>query len=308
MFRWLKRIILFLLAALVVAAALLVRLDRSAAEVEARWAAPPSKFVEAAGMRVHVRERGAGPALLLLHGASSSLFAWEACAAELAADHRVISLDLPGHGLTGPHPRDRYGAHDMADVVDKVVDALDVGRFSLAGNSMGGHVALAYALDHPGRVERLILVDSAGLPREEPRPFAFRIASLPVLGEIVRWITPRAIVAASVRDVYGDPSKVTEARIDQVYDLVLRQGNRRATRIRMTAPEDDEVAQRLGELHLPVLILWGSRDRWILPKYGERLREAIAGAKLVVLDGLGHVPMEEDPVATARVIRAFLAP
>jgi pimeloyl-ACP methyl ester carboxylesterase len=284
----------------------MVRLDRPAAEVEKRWATAPSSFVQVEGMRVHIRDRGTGPAIVLLHGSNSSLFTGEGWARELAADHRVISLDLQGHGLTGPHPYERYAPRDMAKVVHGVVDKLQVDRFSLAGNSMGGHVALAYTLDHPDRVTRLILVDSAGLPREEPRNFAFRLAATPVVGDLVRWITPRFMIARSLRDVYGDPGKVTDALIDQFYDLNLRVGNRRATQVRLSGPFDDDVARRLGELKLPVLILWGERDQWILPKYGERLRDAIAGARLIVLPGLGHVPMEEDPATTARLVREFL--
>jgi pimeloyl-ACP methyl ester carboxylesterase len=306
MLRWLLRGLGLLLVLAIGGIAATVRLDRPAAEVEARWARPPSKFVDVDGLRVHVRDRGKGPVVVLVHGSNSSLFTWEGWARALETDHRVITLDLPGHGLTGPHPRARYGPRDMADVVHGVVEALGVGRFSLAGNSMGGHVAIAYTLAHPERVERLILIDAAGLPREEPLPFAFRLSGLPVVGRLVRWTTPRFMVTGSLREVYGDPSKVTDALVDQFLDLNLRAGNREATRLRFLTPPDD-IAGRLGELRLPVLILWGGRDRWILPRYGERFRDAIAGSRLVVFDSLGHVPMEEDPAATVRVAREFLA-
>jgi pimeloyl-ACP methyl ester carboxylesterase len=308
MLRWLLRVLLVLLLLLVGGTLAMVRRDRPPAEVEARWATPPSQFVAAAGLRVHVRERGSGPALVLLHGMGSSLFTREGWARELATDRRVIALDLPGHGLTGPRPDDRYSPGDMAEVVDAVVSALGVTRFSLAGNSMGGQVAIAYTLAHPERVDRLILVDPYVLPREEPLPFAFRLFAMPVVGDIVTHVTPRFVIEKSLHDVYGDPAKVTEENIDRTYDLVLREGNRRAVHIRLAMPQDAALPTHLGELHLPVLIMWGSRDTWILPKYGARLRDAIAGAKLVMLDGLGHVPMEEDPVTTAKLAREFLKP
>jgi pimeloyl-ACP methyl ester carboxylesterase len=123
-------------------------------------------------------------------------------------------------------------------------------------------------------------------------------------------ITPRFAVASAVRDVYGDPSKVTDALIDQYYDFLLREGNRRASRMRLSSSEEDPIAARLGELHMPVLILWGGwggKDRWILPKYAQRFHDAIPGSKLVIFDSLGHVPMEEDPVASARPVRELLA-
>src|SRR6187397_398902 len=109
MLRWLLRGLGLLLVLAIGGIAATVRIDRPAAEVEARWARPPSKFVDVDGLRVHVRDRGKGPVVVLVHGSNSSLFTWEGWARALETDHRVITLDLPGHGLTGPHPRARYG-------------------------------------------------------------------------------------------------------------------------------------------------------------------------------------------------------
>ena len=284
-----------------------VRCDRSPAEVEARRATPPSRFVDVDGMRVHYRDRGSGPAIVLLHGSNASLFTWEGWAAELARDHRVVTLDLPGHGLTGPDPRARYRYVEMAAFVDDFVTTLGLPRFTLGGNSMGGGVAWRYAILHPDKVERLILVDSAGLPREEPKPFGFRMFSMPGVGRLVRWVSPRFLVAKSLRDAYGDPSRVSDDEVALYDDMLLRAGNREATRRRFGDEGDAELRGRLGEIRAPTLILWGGRDRFILPKYGERFHAAIAGSQLVVLDGLGHLPMEEDPARSVAEVRRFLA-
>jgi pimeloyl-ACP methyl ester carboxylesterase len=282
-----------------------VRCDRPAAEVEARWAQPPSKFLEVDGLRVHYRDRGNGPAIVLLHGSNSSLFTWEGWAADLQRDHRVITLDLPGHGLTGPDPRSRYSPVEMAGVVDAFVAALGVPRFTLVGNSMGGGVAWRYTILHPDKVERLILVDAHGLPREEPPPFAFRLFSSP-LGFLMKWISPHFLIAQSARDARGDPATVTNAQIDLYEDILLRAGNREATLRRFRGNDDGGLVARLGEIRVPTLILWGSRDKWILPKYAERFHAAIPGSRLVMLDGLGHVPMEEDPARSLAPVREFL--
>ena len=294
--------------ALAALAALGIRRDRPAAEVEARWARPPSKFVEVDGLRVHYRDRGGGPAVVLLHGSNSSLFTWEGWAGELARDHRVVTLDLPGHGLTGPDPRQRYTAAKMVDFVDRFAGALGLARFVIGGNSMGGGVAWRYALLHPDKVERLILVDALGQPREEPLPFALLLFSTKGLGHVARWISPRFLVARSVRDVYGDPGRVSEALIDLYDDMLLRASNREATRRRLSSDDEDGLLARFGELRVPTLILWGSRDQWILPKYGARFSAGIAGSQLVMLAGLGHLPMEEDPARSVAPVRAFLAP
>jgi pimeloyl-ACP methyl ester carboxylesterase len=301
--RWLGWIF-FVLLVIVLAG---VRRDRPAREVEARNASPPSQFMTVSGLRIHYRDRGHGPAVVLLHGSNASLFTWEGWASALAPEYRVITLDLPGHGLTGPDPLARYSAEQMATVVDAFVQKLGVTRFALAGNSMGGNVAWHYALAHPDKLDALILVDSAGYPRDEPPPFAFRIMSSPVLGYLARYVTPRFMVARSVHEVYADPSRVSDDLVERYYDLLLREGNREATRVRFSPRNNSEAAIRhIGEIRTPTLILWGARDRWILPKYAERFHADIPGSQLVVLDGLGHVPMEEDPARSLAPVKAFL--
>ncbi|NMO16203.1 alpha/beta hydrolase [Pyxidicoccus fallax] len=284
-----------------------MRADVPASELEARHATPPSRFLEVDGLRIHYRDQGQGPALVLLHGSNASLFTWEGWVRELSAHHRVITLDLPGHGLTGPDAKGRYSWTDMARVLEDFRARLGLERFHLAGNSMGGSVAWHYALLHPERVERLILVDAAGYPREEPSPLVFRLMRAPGLGELLSRVSPRWVIDRNVRAVYGDPSKVTEENVDRYYALLLREGNRKATRERLRITTDDGLWKRLGEVRAPTLILWGAKDTWILPRYGERFDRDIPDSRLVVYPDLGHVPMEEDPARTAADARRFLA-
>jgi pimeloyl-ACP methyl ester carboxylesterase len=298
--RWLFRV----LAVLALLLSLGIRRDRPAAELETRYALPPSQFLSVDGMRVHYRDRGTGPAIVLLHGSNSSLFTWEGWAAALIPEHRVISLDLPGHGLTGPHPEARYAAAEMAEFVDHFVSALKVERFSLAGNSMGGGVAWHYALAHGDKLDKLILVDPYVYPQAAPA--MLKLFAMPVTGQIARWVTPRFAVAKSVHEVYGDPSRASESGIDRYYDLLLRDGNREATRLRLGGHREDGLTARLKDIHAPTLILWGTRDRWIPPANAARLARDITGAQVVMLDGLGHVPMEEDPQRSVAPVITFL--
>jgi pimeloyl-ACP methyl ester carboxylesterase len=177
----------------------------------------------------------------------------------------------------------------------------------LAGNSFGGWIAWETALAEPGRVAALILVDSAGHPREsESVPIGFRIARIPLLNRLMEVTLPRGVVESSLRNTYGDPSRVTPELVERYYELTLREGNRAALASRFADARSSPRIAQLPEIAAPTLILWGGRDRLIPPTYGEQFHHDIPGSGLVVFPGLGHVPHEEDPAATVAAVRRFL--
>jgi pimeloyl-ACP methyl ester carboxylesterase len=282
--------------------------DRSVEELSARWAPPPSEFVRIGGMRVHLRDEGprdGATPVVLLHGTSASLHTWDGWAETLRAERRVIRFDLPGFGLTGPTPDRVYRIERYVETVVALLDRLGVRRAIIAGNSFGGQVAWQTALAHPQRVERLILVDAAGYPMAPQEvPIGFRIAQTPWLAPLMRVVLPRGFIESSVRNVYGDPSKVTAELVDRYYELTLRTGNREALRERFAQAQAGPGAERIRELTLPTLILWGGQDRLIPPADGERFARDIAGSELVLFDDLGHVPHEEDPARTLAAVQA----
>jgi len=190
--------------------------------------------------------------------------------------------------------------------VAALLDQLHVQRFVIGGNSLGGEVAWATAHAFPQRVERLILVDAAGYRFEsESVPLGFRIARMSWLAGLTRHLLPPGTIEKSLANVYGDPSRITPELVQLYTDMTLRAGNRRALGIRMTQ-RDTGREQDIRDLRLPTLVIWGGRDRLIPPAYGRRFAADIPGAKLVVFDSLGHVPQEEDPVATVAAVRDFL--
>jgi pimeloyl-ACP methyl ester carboxylesterase len=153
----------------------------------------------------------------------------------------------------------------------------------------------------------LVLIDSAGYPfTPNSVPLGFRIARMPVVNRLMAHVLPRSVVAASVKNVYGDPSKVSEELIDRYVELTLRQGNRAALPKRFALMQPTDVA-RIATIRQPTLILWGGLDRLIPLDSAQRFARDIAGAKLVVFDQLGHVPQEEDPAATLAEVQRFLA-
>ena len=284
--------------------------DRPLNELKARWAQLPSIFIEIEGMQVHVRDEGPrdDPSpIVLLHGTSASLHAWEGWATELKTQRRVIRLDLPGFGLTGPYTDNDYRLAHYARFINIALDKLGVTHGVLGGNSFGGQVALAVTLAYPQRVDKLILVDSAGYAISPMSvPIGFRLALLPVVNKIMEVTLPRSVVAGSVRSVYGDPTRATPEIIDRYYELTLREGNRRALVERLKQIMKDEISARIPKVKVPTLILWGGRDQLIPPGSGRRFQRDIAGSQLVMFDDLGHVPHEEDPLRTVAAVKIFL--
>lgn len=300
------RVLLGFLILLVVLLASGIRRDIPVSELKPRYATGASQFMELEGMLVHYRDEGSGPPLLLIHGTSSSLHTWDAWTEAMKDHRRVVRLDLPGFGLTGPAPDGDYRAVRLARVASAFLDRLQIPQADVAGNSLGGRVSLELALAHPEQVRRLVLVDAAGMSGQAPPPI-FRLAKTPVVNNLLTVISPRFMVRNNVEQVYGDPSRVTDALVDRYHALLLREGNRRALVDRLTGPRDEDMDQRLAAVRVPVLVQWGELDAWIPLPLGRRMVAGIAGAELRVYEGLGHVPMEEDPVATARDADAFLS-
>ncbi len=285
--------------------AALVRPDLPVEELERRYADGASRFADVAGMRIHYRDEGAGPVIVLLHGTASSLHTWDGWTEALRDGFRVVRFDLPGFGLTGPHPADDYSIAAYVQVVDAVVRELGVDRFHLAGNSLGGWIAWRYALERPERVRSLVLVDPAGYPGRGSPSLTFELARLPGADRVLAWVSPRWLVARNVRGVYGDDSKVTDELIDRYHALMRRPGNRAAFAARARTVDENRFLD-IREIAAPTLVLWGQEDHWIPADRAGLFARGIPGAMLLTYAGVGHVPMEEIPERTASDVRAFL--
>lgn len=299
----------------IVAAFLLLRTpdtDRDA--MIAKYGGPNVTFAAGpAGQRVHYRDQGnrAGPTIVLVHGANASLHTWEPLVKRLGGTYRIVTLDLPGHGLTGSTPDTDYSAEGMIDAIDVVAAKLGLERFTLGGNSMGGWVAWRYALARPERIDALLLIDAAGMPlrKGEKAPesnVGFRILKYPFGRWLATQITPRMLVEASLRGSVEKQEIVDDAMIDRYWELLRFPGNREATVLRARMDREPAMAERVGDIAAPTLILFGDRDRLINPTAAQTFHERIAGSEVVLEKGIGHLPMEEAPDETAAAIADFL--
>ena len=307
---WLLRLLGGLLMLSAVALSLSRAPDRPVETLIARWGLPPSAFVEIQGQLVHLRDVGPRDdptPLVLIHGTSSSLHTWEGWVRGLERQRRVITFDLPGFGLTGPRTDADYRPDTDARFVLALLDALQLPRVAIGGNSLGGEVAWRVATLAPERIERLILVDAAGLAYQRSGlPLGWVLAQIPLLNRLAEYVLPRALVAEGVSKAYGGTDKISTELVDRHFELTLREGNRRALTERIHQYEPGADTERLARIRAPTLILWGARDSLIPLAVGRDFQQRITGSELVVFDDLAHMPHEEDPARSLVPVKAFL--
>ncbi len=311
-----KKLFLFAipLVALAALAWLLRTPDTGAAAMTAKYTSGASHFADnGAGLKVHYRDEGDpdGPAIVLLHGNSASLHTWAPLTERLGGKYRIITYSQPGHGLTGPQPRDDYSFAGMAEALDLVTEELGLDSFVLGGNSMGGWVAWRYALLHPEKVDALILLDAAGMPlregeEEPPLNLAFKLQESAAGRWLLQQFTPRALVKKSLLQSVSVTEIVSEEMVDRYWELVRYPGNRRATSFRAMADREPEMADRVSDITAPTLIIWGAEDALIYPSAAQTFHERLPHSRVKIYEGVGHIPMEEAPDRTARDIDSFL--
>lgn len=285
-------------------------LDRTT--LEARYAAPSSRFVDVAGLRVHVRDTGPterspgdAPVLILLHGFASSLHTWEDWAPTLSRQYRVIRYDQPGAGLTGADPSGDYSDARAMQVLLALMDRLGVQHATLIGHSMGGRLAWKMAAAHPARVDRLVLIAPDGFPT--PGSADGPGFEVPWYAGLVKQVLPRSLVAQGLQAAYADPkAALTDERLSRYYDLLRAPGVRGALieRLRQLKPSDPSAL--LARITAPTLLLWGAQDAMIPAANGADYLRAMPQARLVTLPGVGHVVQEEAPAASLTVLQSFL--
>jgi pimeloyl-ACP methyl ester carboxylesterase len=271
-----------------------------------------AKIFDYHGVRINYYEAGQGPPVILLHGFGASAYSWRFLAPALARDHRVLTIDLKGYGLSAKPEDGKYALSDQADLVAAFIRARDLHDLVVIGHSMGGGVTLmAYfnvAGDAPARINKLVLIDSAGYPQK--MPWFIWLAQAPVLGPVgSQLLPPRFATAQVLRKCYYHKDRITDAQIDTYAYYGSLPGAREAlvATARQIVPEDIEaVTARYKTIRVPVLIIWGAQDEVVPVSVGYNFKRDIPTSKLVILPECGHIPPEEEPQETIRLITQFL--
>jgi pimeloyl-ACP methyl ester carboxylesterase len=280
--------------------------DIPAKELRAKYANAESEFVDLGdGTTVHLRDEGPkdAPAIILLHGSNASLHTWQQWVDRLGKDYRIIRYDQPGHGLTGPHPKDDYSAKAFVDLVDRVAKNRGLGKFYLGGNSMGGWVTHEYAKANPDKLLGIILVDAGGAPENKAKslPIGFRIAFTPGLNKLMQVITPRSVIETSLKQSVSNQAVVTKAEVDEYWELLRYPGNRAATGKRFAQYGSRNTPATMSEATraVPALILWGEDDKLIPVESTKWFQTQYKDQVTHIYKGIGHLPMEEAAEASA---------
>ncbi|MDF2158089.1 alpha/beta hydrolase [Algoriphagus sp. CAU 1675] len=279
-----------------------------------KYSTAESHFIDVDGVNLHVRIKGKGEPIFLIHGSFSSLHTWEAWQAELSPYFLTISLDLPGHGLTGPDELMRYGMDDYSQLVLRLAEKLNLSRFHLAGNGMGGEVALHVASNRPDQVLTLNLINPTGVPEPKPRQFEDqtkssnkwerRILKHPLFTNLLLKCTPKFLFAMNLEKLYMDETKISKQVLNRYFELMLRTGNREAAVDRLL--QDDDNIVDFSRLDMPTLIMWGSKDPNYSGDLGRLFQKEIPSSHLVVYEDSGRFPMEETPTSSVAEYLSFL--
>lgn len=278
--------------------------------IEEKYANPAdgSRFVEIEGTRVHYRDQGLkeGKTLVLIHGIISSLHTWDGWVEQLKDQYRIVRFDLPGFGLSGPLAGDSYTRENYVKFLNAFFKKLKIEKPSIAGNSLGGFVAWNYAVNFPHNIDKLILLDPAGYPFDPP--WIVEMATLPAVGQASQLISPRFIAKWTLKDIYGSNHTPSEETVDRYYEIFLKEGNRKMCaqvfldllKYRHYRPVE------IPTIKNPTMIMWGGDDKFIPVEQNKLWAKDLPTALIKIYPGIGHVPMEENPLLTAKDAHSFL--
>lgn len=302
--------------------------DLTKEQLADRYIKPTSKFIKLSnGAEMHYRDEGNPDkaVLVMVHGGFGSLQNWEGWIEPLKNDYRLISMDLLGHGLTGGYPDKIYMRYSNRDAIHELLQKLNVEKYTVAGNSFGGGIALEIALKYPSEVEGLILVDSEGIPNGEngydasqfsqdkpvtpDQPEYTQLSWLEKLG--TKFIGP-SVIKMQLESMMYNKDMITDDFVNFFGDITRYRGTREAQLLMfrqglhlVSSGHPMDLLPRLKELKMPVLILQGKEDTLVPMRVAEKFKSNIEKSDLVVVDEAGHMPMIEKPKETAKVVNDF---
>lgn len=283
------------------------------ATLKEKYLTPASKFYQVDDVKVHVRDEGSGPVIVMLHDAGSSLQVWDSWAKTLSKTYRVIRIDEPGNGLSGTYPSGEYVPDRIAKTVGSLIEQMALGPVTLVGGTFGGYYAARYAVQHPQQVQGLVMIAPAGYPAKLPAMLTYYLHNNDDNQ------TPPAVAlplyAPSFKQTYGDPSRIPPGVMERNQELSQLPGNRKSNRdllrfVREFSKNPEEYPSKepafVKQLTVPVLIMWGQLDHMISVEKAKLWKRDVPQAQVIIYPDAGHSPMEEIPDRSLKDLLAFI--
>jgi pimeloyl-ACP methyl ester carboxylesterase len=256
------------------------------------------QYIKISGIETRYISQGEGPAVLLVHGFGGFLESWEYNMADLSINHTVFAIDLPGHGKTAK-VEEGYTLKYAVDFVLDFIKSMGIGPVSLVGHSAGGLICGAIAADHPEMVEKLILVDSAGLNRNIP--LAFRIATIPVIKQLVITLSLKTFIKYGTRRAFYNPMVIDQEWVRMSYEYLQNAPAKRTLLNILSAnidiaglKEEATITSRLKSIQCPTLVIHGVQDRIIPADHLTEIYQLIPQVECEIFDECGHCPHMEN--------------
>ena len=280
--------------------------DIPAEVLEARYTTEASRFLNVDGVRIHYRDEGTGPVVVLVHANFASLIGWDPWVEALKDKYRVIRFDMTSHGLTGPDPSEDYSRQRGTDLLDALLSHLELDKVAIAGSSTGGALAWYYAARFPDKVSALVLINAPGMPRVTNK---YMETPLPDWFGYVLYLLPESLFRPFLQAPVVDKSLITDELLEEFHLMYRREGNRMAEFHRLRAWERGDITPMLERITAPVLILWGEDNPQLPVEHAEQYAEKLRNAqriKIHIYPGVGHVIPLEIPLQSARDTAAFI--
>ncbi|MEO1323790.1 MAG: alpha/beta hydrolase [Pseudomonadota bacterium] len=281
--------------------------------LETIYSTPDSQFMTLDdGLKIHFTDTGPRDrsAIVLVHGFSASLHTWTEWKNNLEQDFRVITLDLPGHGLSRAEEPVQANIDRFVEVVYDVTQTLGADQFTLAGNSMGGNTAWQYALQHPNTLDGLILVAASGWPEEadegDDSPFIFTLLANPIARMVLKDLDMTSLTRSGLESSYSDQTFVTDALVERYVALSRAPGHRATLLAIMSGERVMATSETVSNINVPTLLMWGREDNLVPVSGAQKFGDAIEGSQVIIYDGVGHLPQEENAAQSIEDVRAFM--
>ena len=302
-----KMIAIVLTATLFFAALYLWTPDKSKSELEKIYSSPKNAYINALGVNIHYQDTGPSKnpiPILFLHGFGASLQTWDTWSQSLSNEYRVISVDLPGFGLTGEDPSGIYTDERSVEVLEAFLKALQISKVVLVGNSMGGKFAWQFTARYPNQVAKLVLISPDGYA--SPGIEYGKKPEIPAITQLYRYFFSKTFLAMNLEPAYANPKTLNDDLVNRYYDLMLAPGVRGAILARMQQTVLKDPVPSLANIQVPTLLIWGEKDAFIPISNSNDYLKVMPNVKRVSLPNIGHLPQEEQPTIGLAALKEFL--